>query len=143
MHFREENNDDLRASQLHIQEFLRKKMLDGIESLGRSYKFMGASTGQLKEMAFWFVDLPANFPSITDAHLQLGKFGEIKNIATYVARVGQYFSSTWPIGVSTERCCVEGVEYRGSFRIDSTDKSQRQKRIPSQHESVLRVDHFG
>ena len=116
-------------------------MLDGIVSLGRTYKFMGASTGQLKEMAFWFVDLPANFASMTDAHLQLGKFGEIKNIATYVARVGQYFSSTWPIGVSTGRSSVDGVEYRGSFGIDSTDKSQRQKRIPSQHESDLRDDH--
>jgi len=61
---------------------------------------MGASTGQMKEMAFWFIDLPPKLKTITDAHNLLGRFDDIKNVATYIARVGQYFSTTWPIGVS-------------------------------------------
>jgi hypothetical protein len=75
-------------------------MLNGIELFGKKFKYMGASTGQMKEMAFWFIDLPPKIKSITDAHNLLGKFDDMTNIATYIARVGQYFSRTWPIGVS-------------------------------------------
>ena len=68
--------------------------------MGKNYRYMGASTGQMKEKAFWFIDLPSNIKSIEEAHGRLGKFHEIKNIATYIARVGQYFSRTLPVGVS-------------------------------------------
>ena len=75
-------------------------MLNGIELWNKTFKYMGASTGQMKEMGFWFIDLPRNLKDMKDAHDLLGKFDKIKNIATYIARVGQYFSTTWPIGVS-------------------------------------------
>lgn len=74
-------------------------MLNGIDLFGKTFKYMGASTGQMKEMAFWFIDLPPDIKTITDAHGLLGKFDSIKNIATYIARVGQYFSSAWPVNV--------------------------------------------
>ncbi|CAF1222657.1 unnamed protein product [Adineta steineri] len=61
---------------------------------------MGASTGQMKEMGFWFIDLPRNLKTMKDAHDLLGNFDKIKNISTYIARVGQYFSTTWPIGIT-------------------------------------------
>jgi hypothetical protein len=75
-------------------------MLNGIDLFKKTFKYMGASTGQMKEMAFWFIDLPPKLKTMTDAHNLLGHFDDIKNIATYIARVGQYFSTTWPIGVS-------------------------------------------
>ena len=74
-------------------------MRDGIQSLGSTFKFMGASTGQLKEMAFWFIHLPPDLKTIADAYSVLGDFSSIKNIATYIARVGQFFSTTWHLGV--------------------------------------------
>ncbi len=74
-------------------------MRNGIELFNKSFKYMGASTGQMKEMAFWFIDLPPTLKDMKEAHNILGNFDGIKNIATYIARVGQYFSTTWPIGV--------------------------------------------
>jgi hypothetical protein len=76
-------------------------MINGITLFGRTFKFIGSSTSQLKEMSFWFIDLPAHLSTIIDAHVLLGNFVEINNIATYIARVGQYFSTTWPVGVSS------------------------------------------
>lgn len=103
VHFREEDNDRLRANNKNIKNRLKTAMLDGIELMNRKFIYIGASTGQMKEMAFWFIDLPPKLKSITDAHNLLGKVDTIDNIATYIARVGQYFSRTWPIGVSV--CC--------------------------------------
>ena len=101
VHLREEGNEDLRVSSSSIKNYLKKKMLDGIISLGRTYTFMGASTGQLKEMSFWFLDLSTTkYSSMDDARKALGDFQSISNIATYIARVGQFFSNTWHIGVS-------------------------------------------
>ncbi len=77
-------------------------MLNGIDLFNKIFKYFGASTGQMKEMAFWFIDLPPKLKTITEAHNILGSFDGIKNIATYIARVGQYFSTTWPIGVSID-----------------------------------------
>lgn len=77
-------------------------MLNGVDLFNKTFKYMGASTGQMKEMAFWFIDLPPTLKTIEDAHNVLGQFDSIKNIATYIARVGQYFSNTWPVGVSID-----------------------------------------
>lgn len=77
-------------------------MTDGITLMGKEYRYIGASTGQMKEKAFWFIDLPANIKTIDDVYSRLGKFDEIKNIATYIARIGQYFSRTLPVGVSAD-----------------------------------------
>lgn len=77
-------------------------MKDGIKMIHSTFKYMGASTGQMKEMGFWFIDLPPSLKSIKEAREALGDFDKIKNIATYIARVGQYFSTSWPLDVSTQ-----------------------------------------
>ncbi|CAF1186741.1 unnamed protein product [Rotaria sordida] len=100
VHLREENNEQLRVSNKSIKERLKKSMLDGINLLDKTFIYMGASTGQMKQMAFWFINLPTCFKDIKEAHNVLGNnFNDIKNIATYIARIGQYFSTTWPIGI--------------------------------------------
>lgn len=75
-------------------------MKDGIELFNKKYQYFGASTGQMKEMGFWFIDLPLDFKDIKEAHKEMGDFDKIRNISTYIARVGQYFSTTWPVDVS-------------------------------------------
>ena len=100
VHFRDEDNRVQRNFDESVRQRLRNSMVSGIKSLDRTFKFIGTSTGQMKELAFWFIDLPSDIPDITAAHRVLGRFDGIKNIAQYVARVGQYFSTTWPIGVS-------------------------------------------
>ncbi|CAF1170949.1 unnamed protein product [Adineta steineri] len=100
VHFRDEDNRRLHVSSSSIKHRLKNAMLNGIELLNRTFKYMGASTGQMKEMCFWFIDLPPNLKTMKDAHDLLGNFDKIKNISTYIARVGQYFSTTWPIGIT-------------------------------------------
>ncbi|CAF1518083.1 unnamed protein product, partial [Rotaria sordida] len=92
VHFRDEDNRQLRVSNANIKERLRNSMQNGIELFSKKFKYMGASTSQLKEKAFWFIDLPSPLKNIQEAHKILGDFSGIKNIATYIARVGQYFS---------------------------------------------------
>ncbi|CAF4060655.1 unnamed protein product, partial [Rotaria sordida] len=99
VHFRDEDNRQLRVSNANIKGRLRNSMQNGIELFNKKFKYMGASTGQMKEKAFWFIDLPSPLKNIQEAHKILGDFSDIKNIATYIARVGQYFSSTWPVNI--------------------------------------------
>ncbi|CAF3334014.1 unnamed protein product [Rotaria socialis] len=99
VHFRDEDNRRLRGSNRNIQQRLKNSMQNGISLFNKTFKYMGASTGQMKEMAFWFIDLPRSIKNITEAHQKLGTFDEIKNIATYIARVGQYFSTTRPVDI--------------------------------------------
>ncbi|CAF1065628.1 unnamed protein product [Adineta steineri] len=99
VHFRDEDNRRLRVSNSSIKHRLKNAMLNGIELWKKTFKYIGASTGQMKEMGFWFIDLPPDLKDMKDARDLLGKFDNIKNIATYIARVGQYFSTTWPIGI--------------------------------------------
>jgi hypothetical protein len=128
VHFRDEDNRTQRGFNESIKQRLRKSMLDGIKSLDRQFKFIGTSTGQMKELAFWFINLPSDIPDITAAHKLLGKFEGITNIATYVARVGQYFSTTWPIGVSVDCSCISSFF---SYSIDSIDQSPTKRRHTS------------
>lgn len=100
VHFREEDNGRLRVTNENIKQRLKDAMNKGITSMGRNYVYIGSSTGQMKEMAFWFIDLPSDIKHASEARDLLGEFDEIKTIATYIARVGQYFSRTLPVGVS-------------------------------------------
>ncbi|UJR12729.1 hypothetical protein I4U23_016903 [Adineta vaga] len=114
VHFRDEDNRRLRVSSSNIKHRLKSAMLNGIELLNKTFKYMGASTGQMKEMGFWFIDLPPSLKDMKEAHDILGKFDKIKNIATYIARVGQYFSTTWPVGITLIK-----VESKNDIRLNS------------------------
>ncbi|CAF3568479.1 unnamed protein product [Rotaria sp. Silwood1] len=111
VHLRDEDNRLLRVSNKSIEKRVRNSMQNGIELFKRKFKYMGASTGQMKQMSYWFMDLPPNIKNITEAHQKLGTFDDIKNIATYIARVGQYFSTTWPINITLTK-----VENKNAIR---------------------------
>ncbi|CAF5001728.1 unnamed protein product, partial [Rotaria sp. Silwood1] len=129
VHLREENNEQLRVSHRNIKERLKNSMLDGINLLGKTFVYMGASTGQMKQMAFWFINLPTRFKDIKEAHNVLGNnLSDIKNIATYIARVGQYFSTTWPIDIQltliTNKSDIRSNTGRNYvFRIDDIKRN--------------------
>lgn len=74
-------------------------MINGISLFDQSFKYFGASTSQMKEYSFWFIDKNFQSGDVLQAYNRLGNFQAIKNIATYVARIGQYFSGTIPIDV--------------------------------------------
>ncbi|CAF3143665.1 unnamed protein product [Rotaria sp. Silwood2] len=129
VHLRDEDNRLLRVSNKSIERRVRNSMQNGIELFNKKYIYMGASTGQMKEMAYWFMDLPPSIKNITEAHKKLGSVEEIKNIATYIARVGQYFSSTWPINIRlTEVKHKNAIRPNGEsnyvLRIDDIERNK-------------------
>lgn len=67
-------------------------MLNGLKVMGRTYRFFGASNSQLREMSLWFIANQNR--SIEEAWKVFGEFSAIKNVATFIARIGLYFTTT-------------------------------------------------
>jgi hypothetical protein len=81
-----------------ILEYFQELFQTGLELNGYHYYLFGASNSQLKEHSFWFL----KGLSLEDVHKKrelLGEFHRIKNLGTYVARLGLWFSKTDPTNV--------------------------------------------
>ena len=91
VHIREEDNQPLKDFDSSVRRRLKRKMANGIQVMGKTYRLFGTSTSQMKEMSFWFLDLKNR--SLEDAWKLLGDFNSIKNVAQYVARIGLFFST--------------------------------------------------
>ena len=89
---REEDYGELRNFDSSVRCRIKSKMLQGIEVMGRTYRFVGASNSQLREMSFWF--MTNNNQSIEDIWKNFGDFSTIKNVATFIARIGLYFTKS-------------------------------------------------
>ncbi|CAF1045461.1 unnamed protein product, partial [Didymodactylos carnosus] len=100
VHFREEDNTKLKDFNEQIKRRLKLKMTNGLDCVYKNYKFIGSSTSQLKELSFWFILLPDNMKTVDQAIASLGEFATIKNLATHVARVGQFFSTTKTVEIN-------------------------------------------
>jgi hypothetical protein len=92
VHVREEDNQALKTFDSSIKRRLKSKMLHGIKVMGRTYCLVGASSSQLREMSFWF--MASDKGSIENAWEIFGDFSGIKNVATFVARIGLYFTTS-------------------------------------------------
>lgn len=70
----------------------------GIKICNNWYYLFGASNSQLGEYNYWFIQAI----SLEEAHQKrriLGNFSNIANVGKYVARLGQWFSTTYPTRV--------------------------------------------
>lgn len=100
VHIREENNELLDTLNDKIRLRFKLKMLEnGIMCMNKTYYCIGCSTSQMKNFSYWFTTLN-NGETIDQIQAQFGDFTAIKNVATYVARIGLYFSTSTPTGVS-------------------------------------------
>ena len=93
VHFRDNNGID-RIHELDPQTRLHFKilMLKGITRGNRSFKYFGSSGSQINQQAGWFLTLPKG-EDIAAAREQLGDLSKIRNVSTYIARVGQYLTT--------------------------------------------------
>ena len=79
-----------------IRIFLHEKL---------SFCYFGSSGSQMKKAQFWSM-APVNTGSdqapskVNGARLTLGSFHDIRNVATYIARVGLYLTTSKPTAVS-------------------------------------------
>ncbi len=79
--------------QISMIEYFQEVFQQGIELNGYRYHLFGASNSQLKDHSFWFIKAL----SLDEIHRKrqiLGHFDDIKNLGTYVARLGLWFSKT-------------------------------------------------
>lgn len=96
-----------------LLEYFREIFQIGLDLYGNRYHLFGSSNSQLKEHSFWFIKAF----SLEDIHQKrqiLGKFDQIRNLGTYVARLGLWFSKTDPSDVSL----TESLNRNHSIRLD-------------------------
>ncbi|CAF3845173.1 unnamed protein product [Rotaria sordida] len=99
VYIREENDETLNTLSANIRSRFKRKMLtDGIMCMNRVYYCVGASTSQMKNFSYWFTALHDG-ETIERVRAQFGDFTKIQNLATYVARVGLYFSASTSTGI--------------------------------------------
>lgn len=100
---REENDDALDKLDSNVRSRFKLKMLtSGIICMNKNYYCVGSSTSQMKSCSYWFTAL--NDGEIIDqVRKQFGDFTKIKNMATHVARIDLYFSTSIPTNVSDPR----------------------------------------
>ncbi|UJR24243.1 hypothetical protein I4U23_027210 [Adineta vaga] len=89
---REEDGEELKNFDSSVRCRIKSKMLHGLKVLGRTYRFVGASNSQLREMSFWFI--ATYHQSVEDIWKIFGNFSTIQNVATYIARIGLYFTKS-------------------------------------------------
>lgn len=76
----------------------KRYMEKGIKFGTRHFCYFGSSNSQLKDQAGWFLALPPT-ESIDTARGRIGALAEIKNVPTYVSRVGLYLTTSRDTGV--------------------------------------------
>jgi hypothetical protein len=82
-----------------LLEYFQEIFQTGFQLNENHYHLFGTSNSQLKEHSFWFIKAI----SLEDIHSKrqlLGEFDRIKNLGTYVSRLGLWFSKTDPTDVS-------------------------------------------
>jgi hypothetical protein len=82
-----------------LLEYFQEIFQTGFQLSGNHYHLFGASNSQLKEHSFWFIKA-ISFEEIQHKRQLLGEFDRIRNLGTYVARLGLWFSKTDPTDVS-------------------------------------------
>ena len=113
---REENDEPFDRLDEQIRSRFRTKMLtNGIVCMNKTYYCIGASTSQMKNFSYWFTTLD-NGETIDQIRAQFGNFLEIKNLATYVARIGLYFTTSIKTGVKESQNLKKRKEIRSNCR---------------------------
>lgn len=69
-------------------------LLQGITVGTRIYEPLAASTSQLREHGIWMYAMDNNSNTASSIRQWMGDFSSIRNVAKYMARMGQCFSST-------------------------------------------------
>mgnify|MGYP001084397090 CR=1 FL=1 len=99
VHFRDTNTfDKIHHLSVETRSKWRYWMLYGITRGNRTYKYFGCSCSQMNEQAGWFLVLKDG-ETMDAAREKFGKFTEIKNVSTYIARVGLILTTSKATGV--------------------------------------------
>jgi len=93
-----------------LRDRYKNILQNGLDLLSLTYKqliycYFGSSGSQMKKQEFWFM-APVGFNSVdavskvNETRIALGNLKKIQNVATYIARVGLYLTTSKPTDVS-------------------------------------------
>ena len=96
-------------------------MTNGIEIAGRRFIFLAFSNSQIREQSCWFYDetspstTGSDFPTAKYIRDWIGDLSSIRIIGKYAARLGQGFSTTFPVATFSKRqiCQIPDVKRNG------------------------------
>lgn len=99
-----------------ILPLIMTRLKDGFEIGDHSFKFLGCSSNQVRDHGCYFVDT-SRHPNIVEMiRSWAGNLDGIQNVAKYVARLGQVFStSTQTITVDENECVLIPDVIRNGF----------------------------
>ena len=96
-------NSDGKNKIMSLNDYTRipfkKYMVKGITRGRRQFCYFGSSGSQMKDQAGWFLSLPLG-ETMEEAREKLGNLSNILNVATYIARVGLYLTTSKSTGVT-------------------------------------------
>ncbi|CAF1331190.1 unnamed protein product, partial [Didymodactylos carnosus] len=97
VYFKDEYRKYLSDSSNLLSYYENSILKRGIDLCQKKYFLFGANNSQIKEKSYWFYQCESN-EKIIAIQQQLGHFEKIKNLATYISRVGQWFTKTKSTG---------------------------------------------
>ncbi|XP_035225675.1 uncharacterized protein LOC118198167 [Stegodyphus dumicola] len=77
-----------------MEEVVKSKLKNGLVIGFRHYEILASSSSQLREHGLWMYAKDQNGNTAASIRKWMGDFSSIKNVAKYMARMGQCFSST-------------------------------------------------
>lgn len=75
------------------REYWKTCMIRGIQRNGQNFLYFGSSGSQLREQAGWFLAIDWNM-NIEQARKKIGNLENLKNVSTFISRVGLYLTTS-------------------------------------------------
>ncbi|XP_070557919.1 uncharacterized protein [Ptychodera flava] len=95
--FRDENYQRLSSeasSSKEVEQRIVSTLLSGVRVGGRNYEFLACSNSQLRDHGCWLYAKDDEGRKAADIRIWMGDFSKIRCVATYIARMGQCFSTS-------------------------------------------------
>ena len=95
-----------------IMERIKHIFMTGLTITGRTYEFLGSSNSQLRRNGCWMYARDNNIEdTVQDIRHWMGDVANIRCVALYMARLGQFFSSsTEVVDLSNDGYTIEEIE---------------------------------
>ncbi|KAK2154539.1 hypothetical protein LSH36_266g04077 [Paralvinella palmiformis] len=93
-------------------ERIKQILMTGLTIKGRTYEFLGSSNSQLRRNGCWMYARDNNIEdTVQDIRHWMGDVANIRCVALYMARLGQFFSSsTEVVDLSNDGYTIEEIE---------------------------------
>lgn len=125
---RDENLEKLSRSTGGIQDLLKSlfdQMKSGFDLVGgKQFRFLGCSNNQVRDHGCFFVDVSSDAQMAEEIRKNCGNLDYIKNVAKYISRLGQAFStSIKTVNLKPKECeKIPDIESNGYIFTDGIGK---------------------